>query len=121
MELIPFLMYMRFQRRGVAWSFLVVFLTTIRFSCRNSNSFWTWFDSHINNIKVIHIYLLVNGEVLRHLNRRKIGPNCRCVNYLDFKQNGMPMALMSLLQILYQVFCIICLFMAKIGITKKYI
>lgn len=41
------------------------------------------------------LILLVYGEVLRHLNRRKIGPNCRCVNILDFKQNGMPMTIIE--------------------------
>lgn len=29
---------------------------------------------------------------LRHLNFRKIGVNCRFIQELDFKQNGMPMA-----------------------------
>lgn len=48
------------------------------------------------------LILLVNGEVLRHLNCRKIGSNCSCVNCLDFKQNGMLMALMLCLQILCQ-------------------
>ena len=43
------------------------------------------------------LIVLGNGEVLRHLNRRKIGLNCRCVNCLDFKQNGMPMALILFL------------------------
>lgn len=44
------------------------------------------------------------GEVLRHLNRRKIGPNCRCVNYLDFKQNGMPMVLILVCAIIEKIF-----------------
>lgn len=54
----------------------------------------------------VKLIVLGNGEVLRHLNRRKIGLNCRCVNCLDFKQNGMPMALMFLLQISCQVYSI---------------
>lgn len=60
-------MYMRFQRRGISWSLFVVSLTTVRFSGRNSYSFWTWFDSHINNIRVKHVYFLIIRKELRHL------------------------------------------------------
>ena len=49
------------------------------------------------------LILLVYGEELRHLNCRKIGQNCRCVNCVDIKQNGMLMELMFFMQISYLV------------------
>ena len=49
------------------------------------------------------LILLVNGEVLCHLNCRKIGPNCRCVNCLDFKQNGMQMELILFCAIIEKI------------------
>ena len=48
-SLIPLFMNMGFQRWCISWGLLVVSLTTVRFSCGNSNSFWTCFDTH-NNI-----------------------------------------------------------------------
>lgn len=35
---------------------------------------------------------------LRHLYFRKIGVNCRYIQEVDFKQNGMPMALINNMQ-----------------------
>ena len=39
-------MNVRLKRRGVARSFLVVSLPSIRLTCRFGNSFLTWFYTH---------------------------------------------------------------------------
>lgn len=44
--LVSFLMNVRLERRGVPWSLLVVSLATVRLTCGNRNSLWSWFYSH---------------------------------------------------------------------------
>ena len=59
----------------------------------------TYFQIWFNNVNSPFY-----GEVLSHLSYRKIGQNCRCVNCLDFKQNGMPMALILFCAIIRKIF-----------------
>lgn len=61
-ELIPLFMNMWLQRRSISWSLFVVSLTTVRFASWNSNSFWSWFNSHIlKNYKLIMLSPFYNG------------------------------------------------------------
>lgn len=66
-------MNMRLQRRCISRRLLVVSLTTVRLACGNSNSFWSWFNTH--NTIYLKDYTksiaLSFGEVLRHLNSQE--------------------------------------------------
>nr|DAN83153.1 MAG TPA: hypothetical protein [Caudoviricetes sp.] len=44
---------------------------------------------------VKHVNFPFQRKELRHLDFRKIGVNCRYIQKMNFKQNGMPMTLMK--------------------------
>ena len=61
-ELIPLFVFMRLQRRSISWSLFVVSLAAVRFACWDSNSFWSWLNSHIlKNYKLIKLSPFYNG------------------------------------------------------------
>ena len=62
-----FLVDVRLKRRGVAWSLLVVMLTTIRHTRGLCNSLWTWFYSHIQkNLVGGTLFMLYLLAILRY-------------------------------------------------------